>query len=65
VSALALPEVRRSFLQQGALDYLFKPFSNRTFEQIRGLIMERFPQLDGISAVQRPALNLPPQLPVT
>ncbi len=46
ISALAIPELRRSFLGEGALDYLFKPFNARTFERMRHLLLERFPVLD-------------------
>jgi CheY-like chemotaxis protein len=45
ISGLALPDLRRSFLKEGALDYLFKPFNPRTFEQLRNLLVERFPEL--------------------
>jgi two-component system chemotaxis response regulator CheY len=45
ISGLALPDLRRSFLKEGALDYLFKPFNPRTFAQLRNLLVERFPEL--------------------
>ena len=45
ISGLALPDLRRSFIREGALDYLFKPFTPRTFEQLRNLLVKRFPEL--------------------
>lgn len=45
ISGLALPDLRRSFLKEGALDYLFKPFNPQTFEQLRNLLVARFPEL--------------------
>lgn len=45
ISGLTLPDLRRSFLREGALDYLYKPFHSRTFEQVRNLLIERFPRL--------------------
>jgi DNA-binding NarL/FixJ family response regulator len=44
-SALALCDLRRSFNKEGALGFLCKPFNARTFEQIRKLLLERFPML--------------------
>jgi len=45
ISGLALTDLRRSFVKEGALDYLFKPLDGRTFEQVRKLLVERFPKL--------------------
>jgi CheY-like chemotaxis protein len=61
ISGLALPELRRSFLREGALDYLFKPLNPSTFEQIRTLLVERFPAL-GYPAM--PPRNVVPAAPV-
>lgn len=44
-SGLALCDLRRWFDKEGALGYLFKPFNGRTFEQVRNLLVERFPEL--------------------
>jgi DNA-binding response OmpR family regulator len=43
----ALPEVRKSFLREGAADYLIKPSTFRSFEHIRKQLQALFPQLSG------------------
>jgi two-component system chemotaxis response regulator CheY len=45
ISGLALPEIRKSFLKEGALDYLLKPFNSSTFEKVRARLVELFPGL--------------------
>jgi response regulator of citrate/malate metabolism len=41
----AFPEVRKSFLREGSLDYLIKPLNATTFEYLRNRLEEAFPQL--------------------
>jgi two-component system chemotaxis response regulator CheY len=41
----ALPEVRKSFLSEGALDCLVKPLNAASFEQICSRLIGVFPQL--------------------
>jgi two-component system, chemotaxis family, chemotaxis protein CheY len=48
VSGLALPEVRKSFLNEGALDYVVKPFSAASFARVCSRLIQLFPNL-GIS----------------
>jgi two-component system chemotaxis response regulator CheY len=43
MSALAVPEIRKSFLRDGALDYVSKPLDAASFEQLRMRICEVFP----------------------
>jgi two-component system chemotaxis response regulator CheY len=45
VSALAFPEVRKSFLNEGALDYVVKPFNAASFERVCSRLIELFPEL--------------------
>jgi len=43
----ALPKVRKSFVREGAVDYLFKPSYLNCFEQARRLLEAAFPELLG------------------
>jgi two-component system chemotaxis response regulator CheY len=45
VSVVADPEIRAQFMDGGALEYILKPFSPRTFQQIRQRLMVRFPAM--------------------
>jgi two-component system chemotaxis response regulator CheY len=45
ISGLGFPEIRKSFLKEGALDYLLKPFNSSTFEKVRAHLIELFPAL--------------------
>ncbi|MGH7842817.1 MAG: response regulator transcription factor [Candidatus Binataceae bacterium] len=45
ISGLAFPEVKKSFLREGALDYLAKPFTAQSFESVRNRLLETFPAL--------------------
>jgi two-component system chemotaxis response regulator CheY len=45
MGTLAFPEVRKSFLREGSLDYLIKPLNAHTFEQLRNRLEEAFPRL--------------------
>lgn len=58
ISGLAFPEVKKSFLREGALDYVTKPFNPQSFENVRKRLVETFPALQ--VSVQRP---LPPPAP--
>jgi CheY-like chemotaxis protein len=51
VGALAFPEVRKSFLNEGALDYVVKPFNAASFERVCSRLIRLFPEL-GIGPVQ-------------
>jgi two-component system, chemotaxis family, chemotaxis protein CheY len=45
VSSMAFPEVRKSFLDEGALDYVVKPFNAASFERVCSRLIELFPEL--------------------
>lgn len=45
VSSMAFPEVRKSFLAEGALDYVVKPFNAASFERVCSRLIELFPEL--------------------
>jgi len=45
VSSMAFPEVRKSFLDEGALDYVVKPFDAASFERVCSRLIELFPEL--------------------
>ena len=45
VSAIAFPEIRRTFMREGALDYIVKPFDGGSFEQVCTRLTAIFPQL--------------------
>lgn len=57
VSTMAFPEVRKAFLKEGALDYLLKPLSSSSFEQVRKKLVQHFPELGerGAASNQRPS----------
>jgi two-component system chemotaxis response regulator CheY len=57
ISGLAFPEVKRSFLREGALDYVTKPFSSQSFENVRNRLIEAFPDLQ---AASRPVQSFTP-----
>jgi two-component system chemotaxis response regulator CheY len=54
VSTMAFPEVRKAFLKEGALDYVLKPLSSNSFEQVRKKLVQTFPELGEISAAPNP-----------
>ncbi|HLW70146.1 MAG TPA: response regulator [Candidatus Binataceae bacterium] len=56
ISGLAFPEVKKSFLREGVLDYLTKPFTAESFERMRQRLAETFP------ALSQPATAAPPML---
>ena len=45
VSAIAFPEIRKSFLREGALDYVVKPFDATSFERVCNRLVQLFPEL--------------------
>lgn len=45
VSGLAYPDGCKSFLKEGALDYLMKPFNAQSFEKVRNRLTALFPTL--------------------
>jgi response regulator of citrate/malate metabolism len=45
IGDVALPEVRKSFLREGALDYILKPFNANAFAHLRRRLEETFAQL--------------------
>ena len=45
VSATALPEIRKSFIREGALDYVVKPFDASSFSHVRSRLTQVFPEL--------------------
>ena len=49
ISSLAFPEVRKSFLKEGALDYVVKPFKAQSFEHVWNRLVELFPGLRDLS----------------
>jgi len=49
VSAIAFPEIRKSFLREGALDYLIKPFERESFVKVYGKLGEIFPELNPLA----------------
>jgi two-component system chemotaxis response regulator CheY len=49
ISGLAFPEVRKSFLREGVLDYLVKPFNSESFERVRLRLLETFPGLSQLT----------------
>jgi DNA-binding NtrC family response regulator len=50
ISGSAFHEACSCFLQEGALDYLVKPFGSQSFEQVGNRLVELFPEL-----AERPA----------
>lgn len=53
VSAIAFPEIRKSFLREGALDYVIKPFEAESFVKVRCKLGEIFPELNVVSSQAR------------
>jgi two-component system chemotaxis response regulator CheY len=49
VSAIAFPEIRKSFLREGALDYLIKPFEAESFVKVCCKLGEVFPELNPLA----------------
>lgn len=47
MSSLAFPEIRKSFMKEGALDYLSKPLNAVSFDHLRTLLREAFPETAG------------------
>jgi CheY-like chemotaxis protein len=56
LSALAFPEVRKSFLREGALDYLVKLLTPPSFENVRDRLIKLFPELAQREPLAAPAL---------
>src|SRR5271156_2559059 len=60
VSAISFPEIRKSFLREGALDYLVKPFEADSFAKVCAKLGEIFPELNPLAQQPRyaaPAAN--------
>lgn len=49
VSASAYPEIRKAFLNEGALDYIVKPFNASSFEMVCNRLLGMFPELARVS----------------
>jgi two-component system, chemotaxis family, chemotaxis protein CheY len=47
----AFPEIRKSFMREGAVDFLVKPLNSHSFEQVRGKLIQLFPALGPTAAV--------------
>jgi len=60
VSVVADPEIRARFMDGGALEYILKPFSPRTFQQIRRRLIDRFPTMSHQDEVSTSRYGLPP-----
>jgi len=45
VTAIAFPEIRKSFLREGALDYVIKPFDTESLGKVCCKLGEIFPEL--------------------
>jgi len=54
ISGLAFPEIRKSFLKEGALDYLLKPLNSSTFEKVRARLVEFFGELGDAAEAATP-----------
>ncbi|MBI3759988.1 MAG: response regulator [Deltaproteobacteria bacterium] len=50
VSASAYPEIRKVFLNEGALDYIVKPFDASSFEMVCNRLLGMFPELARVVA---------------
>src|SRR5665213_2442628 len=50
VSASAYPEIRKAFLNEGALDYIVKPFNASSFEMVCNRLLGMFPELARVRA---------------
>jgi two-component system, chemotaxis family, chemotaxis protein CheY len=46
VSAIEFPEIRQSFMREGALDYVIKPFDAESFVKVCYRLGEIFPELN-------------------
>lgn len=55
VSAMAFPEIRKSFLREGAIDYLLKPFDAESFMKVYCRLGEFFPELNRLPQASRHA----------
>jgi two-component system chemotaxis response regulator CheY len=53
ISEIAFPEIRKSFLREGALDYLMKPFEGGSFVKVCGKLSEIFPELNLVAQQPR------------
>jgi two-component system, chemotaxis family, chemotaxis protein CheY len=51
VSASAYPEIRKAFLNEGALDYIVKPFNASSFEMVCNRLLGMFPELARVGAL--------------
>jgi two-component system, chemotaxis family, chemotaxis protein CheY len=49
VSSISFPEIRQSFLREGALDYLVKPFEADSFVKVCGKLGQIFPELSPLA----------------
>jgi DNA-binding NarL/FixJ family response regulator len=54
VGLLALPEVRKSFMREGAADFLIKPSLRNGFDYLRKRLEELFPELKRLAQVPNP-----------
>ncbi len=61
VSEPAFPEIRRAFLSEGALDYIFKPLEDGSFERLLARLCASFPHLRQMAseAVRKAPLAVP------
>lgn len=62
VSAIAFSEIRKTFMREGALDYIIKPFDGGSFEQVCTRLTAIFPQLwphdaDGVTLAPQARLS--------
>jgi DNA-binding NarL/FixJ family response regulator len=55
MGTLAFPEIRKSFLREGALDYIIKPLTAQSFEHVRTRLEQFFPELK--CRIERPATS--------
>jgi two-component system, chemotaxis family, chemotaxis protein CheY len=53
VSAISFPEIQKSFLREGALDYLVKPFEADSFVKVCGKLRAIFPELNPLAQQPR------------
>lgn len=53
VSTMAFPELRKSFLREGAIDYLAKPFEAQSFVRVYCKLSELFPELNRVPQASR------------
>ncbi len=57
VSAVPFDKTREAFLNEGAMDYLIKPFNKFCFEQVRRKLERVFPDLSSFRENGEPALQ--------